>query len=126
MFDKLLYISNDDTQQYPFCRLKLVVETMTHSKVDKPKNQNSVKVSKVVKPTNKKHYCITLRTRMINKQPIMHSLSLLLDSCVRVRTRISSSCEKKQIDVKVIYLCVPTCQVKIVCIKLNILLQNIV
>ena len=97
-----------------------------HTQVDKPTNQNLVKVPKVVKPTNKKRYYETLGTRIINKQPIIPSLSLLLDSCVRVRTRISSSCEKKQIDVKVIYLCVATCQVQIVCIKLNILLQNIV
>ena len=28
MADKLMYIPNDDTQNYPFCRLKLVVETL--------------------------------------------------------------------------------------------------
>ena len=28
---KLLYMPNDDTQNYPFCRLKLVVETCEHS-----------------------------------------------------------------------------------------------
>ena len=27
MADKLMYIPNDDTEYYPFCRLKLVVET---------------------------------------------------------------------------------------------------
>ena len=27
MADKFMYISNDDTQNYPFCWLKLVVET---------------------------------------------------------------------------------------------------
>ena len=27
MLDKLKYIPNDDTQDYPFCWLKLVVET---------------------------------------------------------------------------------------------------
>ena len=31
MTDKLMYIPNDDTQNYPFCRLKLVVETFEHS-----------------------------------------------------------------------------------------------
>ena len=25
-----MYIPNDDTQNYPFCRLKLVVETFEH------------------------------------------------------------------------------------------------
>ena len=30
MMDKLMYISNDDTQNYAFYRLKLVVETFEH------------------------------------------------------------------------------------------------
>ena len=30
MADKLIYIPNDDTQNYPFCRLKLVIETFDH------------------------------------------------------------------------------------------------
>ena len=30
MADKLVYIPNDDTQNFPFCRLKLVVETLEH------------------------------------------------------------------------------------------------
>ena len=30
--DKLIYTSKDDTQNYPFCRLKLVVEIFEHSK----------------------------------------------------------------------------------------------
>ena len=39
--DKLMYIINDNTQNYAFCRLQLVAE-------------NSIKVPKVVEPTNKK------------------------------------------------------------------------
>ena len=31
MADKLMYIHNDDTQSYSFCRLQLVVETFVHS-----------------------------------------------------------------------------------------------
>ena len=31
MADKLMYIPNDDTQNYPFCRLKFVVEMFQHS-----------------------------------------------------------------------------------------------
>ena len=31
MADKLVYIPNDDTQNFPFCRLKLVVEMFEHS-----------------------------------------------------------------------------------------------
>ena len=49
MADKLLYIPFDDTQIYPFCILKLVVETFEHSTQPYQK-----KVPKVVKPTNRK------------------------------------------------------------------------
>ena len=31
MADKLMYIPNDDTQNYPFCSLQLVAETFEHS-----------------------------------------------------------------------------------------------
>ena len=48
MTDKLMYIHNDDTQNYPFCRLELVVSTNEQT------NHNLIKVPKVVKPTNKK------------------------------------------------------------------------
>ena len=47
---KLMYIPNDYTQNYPFCRLQLVVETQ----INELTNQNSIKVPKVVKTTNKK------------------------------------------------------------------------
>ena len=45
MADKLMYIPNDDTQNYPLCRLPLVVETFGLYIKWGPK---------VVKPTNKK------------------------------------------------------------------------
>ena len=33
MADKLMYIPNDDTNNYPFCRLKLLVQSLdTHVK----------------------------------------------------------------------------------------------
>ena len=48
MADKLIYITNDDTQNYPFNRFWCVVEAFRHL------NQNPIKVSKVVKSTNKK------------------------------------------------------------------------
>ena len=31
MPDKLMYILNDDTQNYQFCRLQLVIESFEHS-----------------------------------------------------------------------------------------------
>ena len=49
MANKLMYTPNDDTQNYPFSRLQLEVETFGHST-----NQNLMKFPKVVKPTNKK------------------------------------------------------------------------
>ena len=51
MADKLMYILNYDTQNYPFCRLQLVGHLDTLS--NEPTNQNSIKVPKV-KPTIKK------------------------------------------------------------------------
>ena len=50
MADKLMYIPNADTQNYPFCRLQLVVDTQLKEST----NQNELKVPKVVRPTNKK------------------------------------------------------------------------
>ena len=47
---KCMYIPNDDTQNTPFCKLKLVFETFKHP-LNKPAYQNSVKAPKVVKPT---------------------------------------------------------------------------
>ena len=51
--DKLMYIPNADTQNYPCCRLQLVVETHQHP----TKWANQLKVPKVLfKPTNKKTF----------------------------------------------------------------------
>ena len=47
-----MYIPNDDTLDYPFCRLQLIVETFGNgTQWIKLKLTN---VSKVIKPTNKK------------------------------------------------------------------------
>ena len=43
--DKLMYIPNDDVQNYSFGRLKLMVETQLHE----PTNQNSLKSPKLWK-----------------------------------------------------------------------------
>ena len=53
MADKLMYIPNNDTQNYPFCRLQLVVKTFGNT-IKEPTNKNSKKVPKVIKPTNEK------------------------------------------------------------------------
>ena len=55
MTDKLMYIPNDDNEN-PFCRLQLVVQAQINLK----NYQSSIKVLKVVKPTNKKNIIIKL------------------------------------------------------------------
>ena len=53
MADKLMYIPNDDTQNYPFCKLKLVVKICEHS--TEWINQSKLhEVPKVVKPSIEK------------------------------------------------------------------------
>ena len=49
MADKLMYIPINDTQNYPLCRLHLVVKNKVLNFLKKQS-----KVPKVVKPTNKK------------------------------------------------------------------------
>ena len=49
---ELIYIFNDDTHDEPFCRIHLVVESLD-IKINEATNQNSIKVPKVFKPTNK-------------------------------------------------------------------------
>ena len=58
--DKLMYIPNHDTQNYPFYRSYLHMNTQLND----PTNQNSIKVPKVIKPTKRKH----LGIRVINSQ----------------------------------------------------------
>ena len=48
-----MYIPNDYIQNYPFGSVNLVAETLEHS-TKFPTYQNSIKVPKVVRPTNKK------------------------------------------------------------------------
>ena len=57
-----MYLHNDDAQNNPFCLLQLLVETQ----LKEPTNQNAIKVSKVVRPTNKKSYYKTSGTSVIN------------------------------------------------------------
>ena len=53
MADKLMYIPNDDTKNYSFCRLKLVVETLD-TQLNEPTNKISIKIPKVETLTKKK------------------------------------------------------------------------
>ena len=64
MADKLIFIPNDDTQNSLFCKLQLLkrLDTQLHESA----NQNSLKVPKVDKSTNKKTWLKTLGTSVIN------------------------------------------------------------
>ena len=53
MNDKLMNIPNDNTHNYPFCRLQFVVETL-NTQFNEQANENFIIVLKVVDPTNKK------------------------------------------------------------------------
>ena len=53
MAGKLIYIHNDDPQNYPLCRLQLELKRLD-TQVNKPPNQNVMEVPKIVKPINKK------------------------------------------------------------------------
>ena len=53
MADKLKYILNDDIQNYPFCIIHLRLKRLD-TQLNEPTNQNSLKIPKVVNPTNKK------------------------------------------------------------------------
>ena len=39
--DKLMYISNDDTQNYPLCKLQLFVKNLD-TQLNEPTNQNTL------------------------------------------------------------------------------------
>ena len=53
MVAKLIYILNEDKQNYPSCTLKFMIKWFkTH--LNETNNQNSIKVPKVVESTNKK------------------------------------------------------------------------
>ena len=62
MADKLINFLKDDTQNYPFIRLQLVVD----AQLNEPTNQNSIKVHKVKKQTDNKLYYKTLGTSVID------------------------------------------------------------
>ena len=61
MANKLIYIPNDNTQNYPLCSDNQWLKRLD-SQLHELTNKNSIEVPKVVKPTNKK----TLGTSVIN------------------------------------------------------------
>ena len=63
---KLMYIPNDDTQHFLFNYWQKRLDTQLNEST----NQNSLRVPKVVKPTNKKRYYKTLETSVIDSLKI--------------------------------------------------------
>ena len=74
MADKVLYIPNNYTQNYSYCRLQFMVKHLD-TQLNQPTNQNLIKVPKVVKQMNKDCYYNTLGTSVINGQMSPPSLS---------------------------------------------------
>ena len=66
MVNKFMSIPNDNTQNNPFCKLQLVVETFVHLTLET--NQSKLKVPKVVEPMNKKTLLENFGDKY-NKQP---------------------------------------------------------
>ena len=52
MADKLMYITNDDTQNYPFCRLYSVTKYLD-TQLNESNNQNSIKSPQSCKTNGK-------------------------------------------------------------------------
>ena len=57
MGDKLIYIPNDDTQNYSFCILQLVIKRLD-TQFNESTNQNSLKVSKYISERKRKQNVI--------------------------------------------------------------------
>ena len=70
MADKLIYMPNDDTQNYPFCRLILVVENWNvwNTQHNETTNRNSQKSPNLLGQRITKRYYKTLGTSVITSQ----------------------------------------------------------
>ena len=55
MDDKFMYIYNENSQSYPFCRNNKWFKRLD-TQLNEPTSQIWLKVPKVIKPTNKKYY----------------------------------------------------------------------
>ena len=83
MADKLMYIPNNDAQNYAFCSLQLEIEMFGHS----------IKVPKNVKTTNKKCYYKILGTSVINNLMSPPSLTFNYIPCIRIPVLIRYNLE---------------------------------
>ena len=68
MADKLMYVPNDDTQNYPFSRLLWVVETFGHSTKLNKLIVIQYKSPRLLSQRLRKRYYKTLGTSVINSK----------------------------------------------------------
>ena len=91
MMDKLMYIPNNITQNYPFCKFQLVVERLdTH--INKPTNKK-VSPTFLCQPIRKRYHK-TLWTNVINSpMPPPHNFGLIhiYFTCLFLVKKISES-----------------------------------
>ena len=67
MADKLMYLPNDETQNPPFCRLQLVVETIGHSTKWTKQSKYNKKSPKLLSQRIRKSFDKTSGSSKINK-----------------------------------------------------------
>ena len=85
MADKLMYIPNDDTQNYPFCRLQLLVKMFGHSTFRTKQSKFNNKSPKLSSQWIRKSYYKTLGTKVINSPMPPPSQTTILLFPERVR-----------------------------------------
>ncbi len=81
MADKLMYNPNDDTQNYPICRLQLVVKRLD-TKLNEPTNHNSLKSPPLLSQRIRKRYYKTMGTSVINNP--LSLFAFMVDSSSRL------------------------------------------
>ena len=68
--------TDDDLQNYPFCKIQLLVETFG-TQLNEPTNTNSIKVPKIVNPMHKQTLNLkTLGTEVLNRTMSQPSLAI--------------------------------------------------
>ena len=61
MADKLMYIPNNDTQNYPFCRLQFLFKQLD-TQIDEPTNQKSLNLLRGYISQQTKFHIVTAHT----------------------------------------------------------------
>ena len=78
MANNLMYIPNDDTQNYHICRLQLLVKMFGHSTFRTKQSKFNNKSPKLSSQLIRKSYYKTLGTKVINSPMSPHSQTTIL------------------------------------------------